>query len=291
MSTHNYFEKLNFENGKKINISTSIDKGLSEVMHWHPFIEILISLKDTNEVTINFTTYVLKANDLIIIYSGDLHSLSYEKDEDAFILVQFPPELLLIMSEFNANFSIFHQYHFIKYEPSNIAIDRMSLLIKELPGLYYSEIPFKEVRMYSILLEFFIKFNQYCVNAKNEEFSTETNAEPKFIKLMTEACLYISQNCTNSLTLDDISSYVGFSKFHFSRLFKTYTDMTFTDFLTTERIKKAELMISNPKTPIIDIAFNSGFSNVSSFNRAFKKQKGVSPSQFRKMIGAIQSDS
>lgn len=283
MPINNYFEMLNFNDGKKINVSKKIDMNFSHTMHWHPFIEILVSLYDNNEVTINFTKYILKTNDLVIIYPGDLHSFDHV-DENAFILVQFPLDLLMIMSEFNSNFSVFYQYHCIKYDPSNIDTDRMILLIKELPELYYSDTLFNEVRIYSLLLEFFVKFGQYCVNAKKEEFSGDANTEYKATKLMTEACLYISQNCTKSLTLDDISRHIGVSKSHFSHLFKRYTNMTFIDFLTTERIKKAEFLISNPKAHIIDIAFDSGFSSLSSFNRAFKKIKGISPSEFRETI-------
>jgi len=283
MDMNNYFEKLNFNDGKKINVSKKIDMTFSDTMHWHPYVEILVSLYDNNEVTINFTKYVLKTNDLVIIYPGDMHSIDHVS-EDAFILVQFPLDLLMIMSEFNSNFSVFYQYHCIKYDSSDIDSDRMVFLIKELPGLYYSNTLFNEVRIYSLLLEFFVKFGQHCINAKKEEFSGDANAEYKSIKLMAEACLYISQNCTKPLTLDDISQHIGFSKYHFSHLFKTYTNMTFIDFLTTERIKRAESLISNPKAQIIDIAFDSGFSSISSFNRAFKKIKGISPSECRKTL-------
>lgn len=283
MHTNNYFEKLNFNSGKKINVSKKIDTTIFDTMHWHPFVEILVSLYDNNEVTINFTKYVLKTNDLVIIYPGDLHSLDHAA-ENAFILVQFPIDLLMIMSEFNSNFSVFYQYHCINYDPSNIDADRMIFLIKEMPELYYSDTLFNEVRIYSLLLEFFVKLGQYCVNAKKEEYAGDANTEYKYTKLMTEACLYISQNCTKSLTLDDISRYIGVSKSHFSHLFKKYTNMTFIDFLTTERIKRTEFLISNPKAHIIDIAFDSGFSSVSSFNRAFKKIKGISPSEFRETL-------
>lgn len=283
MQTNSYFEELNFEEKKKIIVSKKIDTTFSDTMHWHPFVEILVSCYDNNEVTINFTKYTLKINDLVIIYPGDLHSLIHV-DEKAFILVQFPLDLLMIMSEFNSNFSVFSQYHCIKYDPSNIDVDRMIFLIKELPELYYSDALFNEVRIYSLLLEFFVKFGQYCINDKKEEFASDTNEEYKSLKLMAEACLYISQNCTKSLTLDDISRYIGFSKYHFSHLFKTYTNMTFIDFLTTERIKMAESLISNPKAHMIDIAYDSGFSSISSFNRAFKKIKGISPSEFRKTL-------
>lgn len=283
MHTNHYFEELNFEGKKKIIVSKKIDTSFSNTMHWHPYVEILVSCYDNNEVTINFIKYPLKINDLVIIYPGDLHSLVHV-DENAFILVQFPLDLLMIMSEFNSNFSVFSQYHCMKYDPSNINADRMIFLIKELPELYYSDTLFNEVRIYSLLLEFFAKFGQYCIDAKKEEFANNTNEEYKSLRLMAEACLYISQNCTKSLTLDDISRHIGFSKYHFSHLFKTYTNMTFIDFLTTERIKMAESLISNPKAHMIDIAFDSGFSSISSFNRAFKKIKGISPSEFRKTL-------
>lgn len=283
MHTKNYFERLNFTSGKKINVSKKIDINFSNTMHWHPFVEILLSLYDNNEVTINFTEHVLKTNDLVIIYPGDLHSLDHVA-ENAFILVQFPLDLLMIMSEFNSNFSVFSQYQCIKYDPSNIDADRMIFFIKKLPELYFSDMLFNEVRIYSLLLEFFVELGQYCVNAKKEEFSDDAKTDYKSTKLITEACLYISQNCTNPLTLDDVSHHIGVSKSHFSHLFKKYTDMTFIDFLTTERIKRTEFLISNPKAHIIDIAFDSGFSSLSSFNRAFKKIKGIPPSEFRERM-------
>jgi AraC-like DNA-binding protein len=283
MLMNNYFERLNFDSGKKFLVSKKIDINFSNKMHWHPFIEILVCLCDNNEVTINFTKYVLKTNDLAIIYPGDLHSLNHVA-ENAFIIIQFPLDLLMNISEFNSNISVFYQHRCIKYDPSNIDADRMIFLIKELPELYYSNTLFSEVRIYSLLLEFFAKLGQYCVNAKKEEFSDDANTEYKSIKLMTEACLYITQNCTKSLTLDDISHHIGVSESHFSHLFKKYTNMTFMEFLTTERVKRSEFLLSDPKAHIIDIAFDSGFSSISSFNRAFKKIKGTSPSEFRETM-------
>lgn len=279
----NYFENLNFNNGEKINLSNKINTTFSETTHWHPFIEILLSLHDDATVSINFKDYHLKTNDIIIIYPGELHSLK-QASEKGFILVQFPLDLLMIMGELYHNVTMFRQHHHIQYDAANLNADQMIYDLKKMAEFYYSDQSFKEVHMYVHLLELFTKIGQCFMADKKEAISGHSNNEDNSLQLMAEACLYISQNCTKSLTLDDIANYIGFSKFHFSHLFKSYTNMTFIEFLMTERIKRAEFLISNSKSTIIDIAANSGFSSVSSFNRAFKKQKAISPSEFRKMI-------
>lgn len=283
MNMNHYFEKLNFSDGKKINVSQQIDLKFSDTMHWHPFVEILLSLHDASEVTINFIKYKLKKNDIVIMYPGDLHSLDHVKEDD-YILIQFPFDLLMIISEFNSSIPIIQQYRYVPNDCPEVDIGHMQLLIRKICQLYFSDTVFAEMKMYALLLEFFSIFGVHCMNDKRKDFFTSVSSDYKSIKKMAKACLYISQNCAENLTLDNVAAYVGFSKYHFSRLFKTYTNMTFTDYVTTERIRKAETLISNSKAQMIDIAFDAGFSSVSTFNRAFKKVKGITPSEFKKTL-------
>lgn len=117
-------------------------------------------------------------------------------------------------------------------------------------------------------------------NRIDESDSTD-EAYYKSSKLMAEACLFISQNCAEPLSLDDVAKKIGISKSYFSHLFKDYTQMTFVDYLTKERIRRAEAMFLDSKKKFIDIAFECGFASISSFNRSFKKIKGISPREFR----------
>ena len=116
---------------------------------------------------------------------------------------------------------------------------------------------------------------------ENDTPEAEGGTDSVNLKLMTEACLYISENCMKPLSLNDVALQVGVSRSHFAHLFKNYTNMTFVDFLTVERVKLAETFFLNPRLRITDIAFESGFSSISSFNRSFKKIKGCSPTEFR----------
>lgn len=94
---------------------------------------------------------------------------------------------------------------------------------------------------------------------------------------------YIDSHYTEELTLDNIADFSGFSKYHFTRLFKQYTDSTFYDYLIYRRIKAAEELLANPELSITEIALQSGFSSISTFNRIFKQKKGCTPSEYRSL--------
>lgn len=283
MLRNDYYESIIFSGGKKIIVSRRVDASYMDKLHWHPFVEILLSLSDANEINVNFTNYTLDLNDIAIIYPGDLHSIRAVA-ERSMLVVQFSFELYSIMSELRNSSAMFFQSPLIKYTPSHAESDRMIALIKELISVSEADAPFMEVRMYAKLLDFFQMVGQRCIMASEDSANGAPSTECKATKQMAEACLYISHNCTKPLTLDDISAHMGISRSYFSHLFKRYTNMTFVNFLTAERVKRAQAMFSDPNALIIDIAFDSGFSSISTFNRAFKKITGFSPSRFRETM-------
>ena len=280
MLLNNHFEDLSFSEGKIINISRVIDPGYTGVNHWHPFAEILLSLKEGNEVTLNFKKYRMKPNDFIISYPGDLHSIN-NVSKDSFLVIQFPMRLITVVHDFNRIQQLFYKSPFFKYDVYNAEHDKMIVTLKEIVNQASNEKIFNEALGYSLLLKFFTYLGQQCVTEELEETEETESAGYKSAKLMAEACLYITQNCAEPLTLEDVAHQIGISKSYFSHLFKDFTQMTFVDYLTKERIRRAETMFSGPKKKMIDIAFECGFTSVSSFNRTFKKIKGISPREFR----------
>lgn len=280
MSINKYYEKLVFSNGSKINVSRHVDTEYFDTAHWHPYVEVLVSRCDGNAATINFNRYQLRQNDIAVVYSGDLHAVHYVR-EDSFLIIQFPIALLAIMGELNGILPQLSRYNCVRYDPQSPVSSEITALVQAIESNYFSTHPFKEVRVYASLLELFAHIGRLCVSSASRDLTPGANTEQANMKLMAQACLYIAENCVKPLTLNEVAAQVGVSKSHFSNLFKSYTSMTFVDFLTTERIKLAESFFPNPQLHIIDIAFESGFSSISSFNRAFRKVKGCSPTQFR----------
>ena len=85
----------------------------------------------------------------------------------------------------------------------------------------------------------------------------------------------------NDISVEDAARTAGFSKFHFSRLFKQFTDQTFCGYLNQRRISAAETLLLNPRLSITDVALQSGFSSLSTFNRTFRTLKSCTPSEFK----------
>lgn len=92
---------------------------------------------------------------------------------------------------------------------------------------------------------------------------------------------YIETNHTKKLNLDEIAKRAYFSKYHFCKIFKILTDQTVIGYVNTVRIEKAKNLLKKSFFNITEICFKVGFSDISNFNRTFKKVVGISPSEYR----------
>ena len=275
-----YYEKLVFDSGTKINVSRQINSDYSDTVHWHPYVELLVSLSDGNRATVNFSPYELNKNDIMLIWSGDLHAV-HSVTKDSFLIIQFPTALLAVMGELNGILPRLSRFHCVRYDPNRPENLQIIECAENINRHYFQADPFREVRVYADLLNLFALIGSQCVLSESETPAADSSTERANLKLMTQACLYIAENCMKPLSLNDVAFHIGVSRSHFAHLFKNYTNMTFVDFLTVERIKLAETFFMNPQLRVTDIAFESGFSSISSFNRAFRKVKGCSPTEFR----------
>jgi len=70
---------------------------------------------------------------------------------------------------------------------------------------------------------------------------------------------------------------------YLSRCMKKYFGISVTEYINALKINYASNLLLRSNTPIISICFDSGFQNVSHFNRVFKKEYGISPREFREM--------
>jgi AraC-like DNA-binding protein len=108
-----------------------------------------------------------------------------------------------------------------------------------------------------------------------EEFSI-----PQKIEMINR---YISCNLRNKISLEDVSSYVRMSRTYFCMFFKKHYGKGFADYINDLKIDRAASLLLRDDFQIADIARDCGFATVSYFNRAFKRSKGLTPGEFRKI--------
>ena len=92
---------------------------------------------------------------------------------------------------------------------------------------------------------------------------------------------YIEQNYMQDISLDTLADIAGYSKFHFSRIFRQYNSMSYLQYINIQRTHAAEMLLLDQSIPITEVAMRSGFSSLSTFNRVFKEIKHCTPSDFQ----------
>lgn len=97
---------------------------------------------------------------------------------------------------------------------------------------------------------------------------------------------WVKVNIKENPTLEEMSSYVGYSPYYCSNKFHEYTGVTFKQYIAKMKVMAAGHEIENSTRRIGDIAFDYGFSSQEAFTRAFTLEYGLPPSKFRKKLRA-----
>lgn len=97
-------------------------------------------------------------------------------------------------------------------------------------------------------------------------------------RLFMEEKLYLRQG----IVTDDVVKMLGTNRTYFTRMMRAEFNMSFNEFITSERIAYSKQLLSGTDKTLEEIAMDSGFSNASAYCRVFKRLTGVSPDAWRR---------
>lgn len=232
----------------------------------HSAVEIALPLRGSLTAVCSHGDFLLNQNDMILIPADEPHKFCSDGE---YIVIQCDDTALSGNPALSALMPALS-------EPFVIGAENVPHgLIGEIRALYESSSPASETHVYIKLLELL------AVIAESRSVSEEPHTEKNSAKLRL-ALNYIDKNYMYDISLDELANASGYSKFHFSRLFRKFSGMSLSDYLNRRRIREAALLLEKTDMTVTDAAMKSGFSSITTFNRVFKSIQGCTPSEFKK---------
>ena len=249
--------------------------------HWHSPIEIILPTENDYSVICGNHEFNLRQGDILIIAPGVIHSL-YAPEEGNRIIFQANCSVISGIKELETVLSLISPALLFTPEEFPYVHEELCNLLLSIRDEYFSNEFLFEASVYSQLIEIFIIIGRNHVE-KQKKYDMGDLKHIEYIEKFFSICDYIGKNCTTDLTLEEVADFAGFSKYHFSRLFKQFTGQTFYKFLSEKRINHAEKLLISPDISITEVALQSGFTSLSAFNRMFKIIKSCTPTEYRCM--------
>jgi AraC-like DNA-binding protein len=221
--------------------------------------------------------------DLVLITSKDLehgweqnHCTSNQIRE---ITIQFSPEL------FSANFFEKNQFDSIQ-RMFNTAQKGLSFPMQAIMKIYslLDSLSSEKQDFYSVvkfltLLQELSKFNDEAQTLSSLSFARiDAHADSRRVQRVLK---YINTHYKDEIQLNQLANLAGMTPVAFSRFFKIRTGKNPSDYIIDTRLGHASRSLVDSTMSICEICYESGFNNISNFNRIFKKKKNCSPKEFR----------
>lgn len=92
---------------------------------------------------------------------------------------------------------------------------------------------------------------------------------------------FIQAHLSQDLSLEALAQQIGFSPYHFARLFRQTTGESPHQFVLRQRVERAQHLLKATNIPLASIPLESGFANQSHLTRLFKRQLGLTPRTYR----------
>ncbi len=272
-------ETVNFRSNTNIRLYNNVEFE-DYPSHWHTPIEIIMPLENSYQVDCNGHNFNLSVGDILVICPGVLHHLY--ACEGKRIIFQAEVSSLTQFKELESVMSIISPVLLITPDNSPTIYENLRCSMVEIQREYMNEVSLSEPAIYAKLIEMLVLIGRNHTENPSR-FDVGISKQKEYIDKFLNICNYISAHCTEDLSLDKMAALAGYSKYHFTRLFKQFTNISFYKYINLKRIAIAEKLLINPNISVTDAALQSGFTSLSAFIRMFKLVNNCTPSEFRNM--------
>ena len=276
-------EKINYNQEKPflINFVNSTARYQSYLPHWHEELEITYAFSGHAFFYIDGTEHENRSGEMIIVNSGSVHSIvpvdSAGEDGRINVIV------ILLSKKFVEN--CLPEYRTKRF------INKQCKCSGELHQTLFKIAQFEEnsssracvhgsLYQTGALMQILYFLSE--MGMEDRETAVKINTQ-KNIERIRGVIQYVEDCYMEPVTQAEVAKKFYFNGEYFSRYFRQSMGVTFTEYLTDYRVRKAREDLLNTDYSILDIAIRNGFPNGRAFSRAFLKNYQVLPSKYKKM--------
>ena len=230
--------------------------------HIHEFSELVFTKSGVTTVYINGRKFLVPENYALLVLPNQIHEYSAETESSLRCCV-FSNDFIPIFFQKTRGYELMDPV---------VDFSESLELLRDLEGLDKTN-PMKICGLMNLICARFLENAVFCEKAADDH------------NLFSEAISYVSQNFRQDITLKQVAKELGYNEKYLSASLHALTKMNFREFLGTYRIDYAKHLLSDSKESskrISDVALESGFSSINSFNRCFKAVTGMTPSEYQK---------
>lgn len=249
-------------------------------IHWHNAMEVIMPIKNCYYIEIGGIKFTINEGDILLIPPGELHALSAPSTGER-LIIMMDYSLMCNLKGMDSALRTFHPYKLIEGTVEPELASTLTEILYDIEGEYFSRKHFREARIYSQLINCFVHIGRESKVTDRQFANVTSNKQHEYVEKFLRVCNYINDHCTEDVSVEQLADIAGFSRFHFARLFKQFTNVSYYEYLTQKRIEHAEKLLITPDVSITEVAMQSGFNSLSTFNRVFKNMKHCTPSEYK----------
>lgn len=259
--------------------------------HYHDFDKILVFINGRVNYVIEGKAYELKPYDIVFVNRQEIHKpeVDFSVPYERYVLYISPEFLEREGTEMCNLRACFENARREKSNVIRIAAVKNTNLLRQLREL---EEALQEKEEYGaelygklLFLQFMVELNRACMEEEMASYSRLAVYNEKIVAILE----YINQHLGEELSIENIASTFFLSKYHMMRQFKEETGYTMHQYITEKRVLAARDMIMSG-VPSTKASLECGFSDYSTFLRAFQKRMKKNPSEFCNSSSAFVSD-
>ena len=250
--------------------------GQEKDFHFHEFDKVVILLSGHVTYEVETSDYELKPWDILLIRHHTIHKACIDREEPYERIILYIDSRYIERESMGESLSTCFDNadkqgrHCLRPDEETRLLMQNTICALEAES---SEAFGFEIMRNTMLLQLLVQINR--ISAKTEY--TEVRQIKGTNEKITHALTYINENLESELTIDRLAASVYLSRYHFMRLFKEQTGYTVHGYIKQKRLLNGAKLIRSG-VPVTEAALTCGYTDYSSFYRAFRDCFGANPS-------------